>query len=199
MGFPVVKRDRCGIGEAIRCSVHLPFLRTGEGNMLTLTVVNRNDRRHSTKLYGGIAFPNGSEVTMTRVFLGKHTTHFTPADVVHSGLSAWVADVVGYPKRIRGMRECGLPPDAAGRLILTAGRLGLIPWSRLRKMDEGFGKGPPTVWHLGIAFGFAVGKGPATKQPERRWEFCNLLEEYTNPKLPNGEEHEETPEAIHPG
>lgn len=141
-----------------------------------LGVLNDNTRRHSLRIYVGTALPQEYPVPLTRRILAKHTKGVSAQEVARETVEVLLADYSVSRQQRQEMRQRPVTTDLeSNRVLMQAGRLGLMPWSRVGRVDALFSNTDGSYWDLLQSFARIAALNPPTKQMEQVWRFASLL------------------------
>jgi len=110
-----------------------------------------------------------------------HTKNFNLEAAVGEGLDQFLnqLDLVG--EFIESLKAIPISDDRRDELLMEAGRLKLLPWSRIGKVDKEFRKptfqdfNQKTAWGLYNAFTYVIQKSPAHEQINGMNRFRELM------------------------
>lgn len=85
--------------------------------------------------------------------------------------------------RISLMKKTPMPDAEAVRVLITCGRRGLLPWSRVGLADRLFREGDRTRWGLTLAVCAAVGRSPCFQQVKLQKRAKDLFRGFKSHKM----------------
>lgn len=176
-----VSKDQADMAAAFALSI--PDIDAPEGQTFSLGLLTSNAMRRTLKIVVGtnVRVCNNGMATGEVVLRAKHTTGFDLIGNVEHAITAYEEKIRAIPALVAKMRETELPPDSAEHILMEAGRAGMMPWSRIGKVDEEYrhptfaehGKG--TAWALMQAFTYIVKDNPPQFQMDQMNAFRRLL------------------------
>jgi hypothetical protein len=161
----------------------LPGITAPEGTVLTMGVLNSNaQRRRLTIAIGAtVLVCHNGLVTGKIVLQRKHTTGFSLERGLSDALDDYTLGVRQVQPLIQQLQQIPIELPKAEHLLMKAGRLGLLPWSRIVQVDQLFQKpehpefGNGTAWTLMNAFTQLVKQSPPARQIDEINGFRELL------------------------
>lgn len=111
----------------------------------------------------------------------KHTKNVNLNDVVDIGLDEYMGRLDSVKETIESMKARGLATSDVDRILMAAGREGLLPWSRIGQVDEEYRQptfkdhAEKTAWGLYNAFTYIVQKCPPHEHIRSIGDFKGLV------------------------
>lgn len=172
-----------GADLAAALSLDVPDLEMPAGQRLGLGILTSNAMRRALRIVVGttvLICQNGmvsGELVLTR----KHTVGFDIHRDIVDALDDYLTKARAIPNMVEGLQARKLKPSEAEHILMEAGRLGIMPGSRIFKVDEEY-RNPrfpefyePTSWSLLNAFTWVVKENPALEQMDQINCFRELL------------------------
>ena len=164
-------------------SISVPKKKAPKGMDFALGVHHGNDMCYALKFAVG-----------TRIFICKngmvsgdialrklHTTNFDLAAAVGDGLDQFLNQLSLVGEFIDTLKAKPISGEERDRLLMAAGREGLMPWSRIGQVDKEYRKPTfqafkqQTAWGLYNAFTYVVQKCPPHEQISSMSRFRELV------------------------
>lgn len=161
----------------------VPGVEAPEGHTLSLGFLTSNNMRRSLKVVVGtrvLVCHNGmatGQILMNR----KHTTGFNLYDEMDEALDTYVEKAMGISQVVEQLRARNLTANESEHILMTAGRAGIMPWSRIGQVDAEYSHptyadhNERTCYGLLQAFTHIVKKNPPLEQMQQMNSFRSLL------------------------
>ncbi len=164
--------------------LRIPGLDAPEGAEFSLGLQHGNNLQQALKFAVGLKIfvcSNGM-VTGDFVVRRRHTLRFDLDEVVGHGLDRYLSGIDQVGRDVDEMQSREYWGDEeVNRVLMQAGREGLMPWSRIGQVDQEF-RHPTfnqhnqwTAWGLYNAFTFVAQKSPAHKQIDMMGRFRTMV------------------------
>lgn len=180
--------DNGGANLAGSWTVTIPGQAPPDGVQFAVGVVTSNDRHRRLRLVTGanVVVCNNGLATGEILMVKKHTTGFNLAACVTDAFEQYLGHAAGLGGFIAKLKAKRLTRPTYEHCLLQAGRAGIMPWSRLGKVDghyyqtpekyrEAWGQG--TAWTLLNAFTAVVKRNPALTQMYQMNKFREIIED----------------------
>ena len=136
------------------------------GTSYCLGVQHSNSGEHALKFAVGakIFICSNGMVSGDYAIKRKHTIGVDVPELINLGIDTFLERVVEVPKTIESLQTMGLGVTEVNRALMTAGREGLMSWSRIGAVDAEYNKptfadhAGDTGWCLYNAFTFVLQK-----------------------------------------
>jgi len=151
-------------------------------------IINWNSRRRNVEILLGVQITNDGEqystVLDTPLLQHKHTGGFAIPEKVTGAMDIAAGLLRRVPAYIIDRKGVDLDDTEADRLLMAAGRRGLVAPSRMLEVDAAFkqrGRSElglmrtPSAWDLLAAFSLIAQKAPALYQMDYLREFGRML------------------------
>jgi len=154
-----------------------------DGGDFGVGFVSSNARRKTLRLYVGgtiTACTNGL-ITGEIVMKKRHTINLKLDDEIREGLNRYANSALRVNEQIAALADRALSTEKTDELLMAAGRLNLLPWSGIGKVDAEFREptyadhAQRTSWGLLNAFTHIVKNIPPLRQMDRIDAFRALL------------------------
>jgi len=166
-------------------SLRIPNREAPEGTTFSLGVHHGNMRNFALKIAVGAKIficSNGmvsGDVTLRHL----HTCNFNLRESISEGIEAYLEKTDSVTSIINSMKELPLSDLAAEHILMETGRKGLLPWSRVGKVDKEYRESPfpefrehhGNGWGMYNAFTHVLQKSPAHEQIRAMDDFRHLL------------------------
>jgi len=173
-------------GVAGSCKVAIPNLEAVPGIDFELGFRSCNDLTSKVVITAGgrvIACTNGL-LTGVAIMAKKHTTRLDLMKEIGVALDLYADQMRQAGETIERWKATPMSPAASDMLLVEAGRLGILPWSRIGMVEAEYRKPSfdepsfheRTAWALMNAFTHIVKKQPVMRQMPAMNEFRELLE-----------------------
>ena len=150
----------------------VPDIETPEGITHSIGFLNYNDMRKPLELVSGatVKICHNGLVIGTQILRKKHTSHFPLSTAIDGAITQYLTEITDLGSVVQSMKDKTVSTNKACRLMMDAGKLGLIPWTRIKDVHQEFtepshtehGKG--TAWTLMNAFTAISKQSPAHRQ-----------------------------------
>tara|TARA_R110000744_G_scaffold262480_1_gene377061 strand:+ start:241 stop:981 length:741 start_codon:yes stop_codon:yes gene_type:complete len=182
-----LSKDEADLAGAF--SLKIENIKTPEGMDLSLGFLTSNAMRKSLTMVVGanVQVCNNGMATGEIVMKKKHTSGFSLVDEIRQSLDQYEIKAGLIGETVKSLRQCEISETQSDEILMAAGRLNLMPWSRIGAVDKEYRKptfaehGRGTSWALLNAFTYTVKRNPALKQMEQMNQFRGLLPTYTEP------------------
>lgn len=135
-----------------------------------------NGGRHSPRAYFGGRFAGGEGFVASRRTWASCRELTEDLRGQAAEISGWAAHETGFVRRVlQDLRERELSQDEATVLAVRAGRLRLLPWSRIRVLDRELPESGATMADFARAFGAAAARNTPLDQLEQLRGCCEEL------------------------
>lgn len=163
--------------------LHIPGIEPPPGQSFSLGLLTSNAMKRRLKMVVGsnVFVCNNGVATGEIVMLKRHTTRLDLFGEVERSLDEYAIKAAAIPLMVEGLRQRDLSPLEQEHVLMEAGRLGLMPWSRIGQVDEEYRHprfaehGIGTAWSLLQAFTWVVKKDPPLRQMDEMNAFRRLL------------------------
>jgi len=167
-------------GAGLIGKINIPDLKSPHGMTYSIGILTDNLGTCSLRLYVGLSVaPTWTGLAFHRIVIPRRDPErFDLEDSLSNAFDEWIGNLPRMMKAVAGLQAWTLSDAEAEHLILEAGRRGLVPWSRLARVDAAWKEPKPswggTSWALSNALSSAVAMSPPHQQPERLlalWEM----------------------------
>jgi len=157
---------------------------TDGGVSLGLGIQTSNAMKRSLMLTvgGTVTVCTNGMITGEILLIKKHTLNLDLFERVDESLDIYQEKTLQIPEVIRNWKERDLVGSEEDQLLLAAGRQGIIPWSKVGKVDAeykkpsfDYGTKGNTSWDMLNAFTHVVKTSPPLAQMEQINQFRELL------------------------
>ena len=163
--------------------LEIPDINIPEGQKLALGLLTSNAMKRSLLMVAGteVTCCENGLATGQIVLRRKHTTGFNLQNEIDESLTQYRREVSAIPNIVASLREYDLSNWEQCRILMTAGREKLMPWSRIGKVDAEYQKptfaehGRGTSWSLLQAFTHHVKENSPLTQMTAMNRFRELL------------------------
>ncbi len=173
-----------GQGLAGAYDVELPNLAPPEGQRFSLGFLTSNNMKRSLRIVAGtmVFVCNNGCVTGEHILRRKHTTGIQLHDELFLSFDRYYGMASKIQDMVTGMRGFGLCYKQSDRLLMKAGRSGLVGWTTIGQIDEEYRKpsfqyeeAHKTSWGLYQAFTHVVKNYVPHRQMEMSNSFRQML------------------------
>jgi hypothetical protein len=177
----VGRKDDAHLTGSLKITV--PKKKSPKGMDFSLGVHHGNDMSYALKFAVGthIHICENGMVSGDIALKKLHTKGFNLVSAVGDGLDQFLNQLDNVGSFIESLKAIDISDQARDEVLMEAGRQGLLPWSRIGKVDKEFRK--PTfaafnqrnAWGLYNAFTYIIQKSPAHDQISGMSEFKDML------------------------
>jgi hypothetical protein len=136
-----------------------------------------NAKRQQLRFYVGGYVPERAAAFAWDSFLSpkRYVTGMDLAGSLEESLDCWEELSRGRSLAVDNLRQTRLTPVESNHLLLEAGRMKLMPGSRVFRVDETYrAAGSRTAWELVLAFGQVAAMNPPDEQLDQVLGFWRL-------------------------
>lgn len=180
MSFSLSK-DQADLAGAFE--LFIPDLPAPEGQTFSLGVLSSNMRRRSLHITVGtnVTVCNNGMCTGEIILNKHHTKGLNLTESIEVALDDYLFSARRVEKMVEGLRARNITETEAEHVLMQAGRQGLMPWSRIGKVDKEY-RAPTfadhderTSWGLLNAFTHIAKANPIHNQMSDINDFRQLL------------------------
>jgi len=161
----------------------IPGIEAEEGTAFSLGVQHSNLGDHALKFAVGekIFICQNGMVIGDYAVKRRHTIGVDLPSIISNGLDRYMEKVQEIPGVVKNMKEKELNETSVNRILMTAGRERIMPWSRIGQVDREYHK--PTfkefeqknAWGLYNAFTYVTQKCPPHNQINSMGKFRHIV------------------------
>jgi hypothetical protein len=130
-------------------------------------------------MYGGVTSSEFG-IPLREYFLGKHTSGIDPGERMSAAMDQFREDAKDFPKILKRLHHQPVGKGAFDLLLLRVARAKMMPWSRLRIIDETFQSGKShSAWDFLEAFATAAARNPPLAQMGQVHSCYKMLEDWS--------------------
>lgn len=176
MGEPVIHLSNDKREMAVKVWIDIPGVTSPTNWKVALGIVHSNTGHRRLKFYLNL-HTYGTTVTLRKLPCDrKHTHKLQLANYVDIVLDVLVQYAMGIPDIVKTMTTTDLTEGDVQRVLFAAGRMKLMPWSRIGKVDALFTKADRhNCWGMLYAFSHVAMSNPPMMQMDQVNKFRMLL------------------------
>lgn len=164
-------------------TLNMPDRKAPKGTQFCLGISHSNNGNGSLKFAVGahVMICSNGMVVGEFVLRRRHTNGINLEESVGDGLDRYIEQSRGVVQMIEGFEARDVDDKTSDKILMRAGREGLLPWSRVGQVDQEFRN--PTfdafkkrnAWSLYNAFTYVLQKCPATHQVTAMNQFREVV------------------------
>lgn len=176
-----LSKDKADLAGAFQ--VDIADLKAPEGMQFSIGFLTSNAMRRSLKIVVGtkVFVCNNGMATGEILMQRKHTNQFDIYSELETALDSYVDRAQQIPKMVDSWRSRNLTTRESDEILLNAGRAGIMPWSRIGKVDAEYrhstfaDHNERTSFGILQAFTYVVQKSPPLAQMDMMNAFRETL------------------------
>lgn len=183
MGQDLYTMNADGTDLAAAFNIEIPTLKAPQGQTFSMGLLTSNARRKKLKIVVGsvVKVCHNGMVTGEIALARKHTKNLSLKDEIEEALNTYIMKAMMLKDTVSEMQRIHLGDGSKDTLLMQAGRLKVMPWSRVGMVDEEYRHPkheefkPRTVWSLFNAFTEVVKQNPPLNQMNQINAFRELV------------------------